>query len=571
MLNAYRSLLMRALPIPVLLVLFLIEATPNEALAADPPVYRDRWLYCQTNLQVEKSTDDLVALINRAAKAGYTAIVLADYKLNVLDRVPKSYFTNAEKVKKAAAAANIEIIPTLAGFGYSAGILAHDPNLAEGVPVKDAPFVVKNGVAVLESTVSLKNGGFEDAKDNKFAGLRYQDSPGSGTYADREVFASGKQSLRMQDTDKNCRVTQNVAVRPWACYRLSAKAKTRGFKPNGEFRLMATGANDKALTFHEVHAKPDQDWTEIEVVFNSLDSSEITVYLGVWGGLKGTLWLDDWKLEELSLVNVLRRKGCPFTVNSADGATTYEEDKDFESVKDRKLGQVPYAGEYSFNHPGAQIKLTANSRIKDGEKLHVSWYHPVAVHGSQVACSLSDPKVFEILADQAKRVNDLFAPKTWFLAHDEIRVTGWCKDAKESKLTPGQRLAANVKKCVEVVRGLTPKARVAVWSDMFDPYHNAVDKYYLVNGSWKGSWEGLPKDVIIANWNGEKAAESLKFFADRGHPQVIAGFYDEPGLKGFTGWDAAAKGVPGVTGFMYTTWRADFTQLEAYGKAMRRK
>ena len=52
---------------------------------------------------------------------------------------------------------------------------------------------------------------------------------------------------------------------------------------------------------------------------------------------------------------------------------------------------------------------------------------------------------------------------------------------------------------------------------MFDPHHNAVDKYYLVNGSLKGSWEGLARDVIIANWNGDKAAESLKFFADRGH------------------------------------------------------
>jgi hypothetical protein len=64
---------------------------------------------------------------------------------------------------------------------------------------------------------------------------------------------------------------------------------------------------------------------------------------------------------------------------------------------------------------------------------------------------------------------------------------------------------------------------------------------------------------------------SLKFFADRGHKQVIAGFYDAPGMKGFTNWDEAAKGIPGVTGFMYTTWQHNFTQLEAYGKAMQRK
>ena len=30
----------------------------------------------------------------------------------------------------------LEIIPTVAGFGYSSGILAHDPNLAEGLPAE---------------------------------------------------------------------------------------------------------------------------------------------------------------------------------------------------------------------------------------------------------------------------------------------------------------------------------------------------------------------------------------------------------------------------------------------------
>lgn len=544
------------------------------APAVQPPkeaVYTDRWLYCQFNLQVEKSADELIELINRAAKAGYTAIVLADYKLNILERVPKHYFTNAEKVKKAAAAANIEIIPAIGGFGYSSGILAHDPNLAEGIPVKDAPFVVKNGIAAPESSIALKNGGFEDVKDDKFAGMSFQDFPGKGTYADRDVFVTGKQSLRMQDAAGNCRLMQKATLRPWTCYRLSVKAKSKGFKAAGEFKLMAAGANGRALTFHDAHMKPDQDWTDIDVVFNSLDATDATVYLGVWGGLKGSLWLDDWKLEELSLVNVLRRAACPFTVAGADGKTVFEEGKDFEPVKDAKLGMVPYAGEFGFDHPGAVIKLTAGSRIKEGDKLRVGWYHPIAIHGSQVACSLSDPKVFEILTDQTKRVQELFKPKTWFLSHDEIRVTGWCKDAEDSKLTPGERLAANVKRCVGIVRAHDPSARVVVWSDMFDPHHNAVDKYYLVNGSWKGSWEGLPKDVMIANWNGGKAAESLKFFADRGHKQVIAGYYDSPGLQGFTKWDTAAKGIPGVTGFMYTTWQHGFGQIEAYGKAMQRK
>jgi hypothetical protein len=33
-------------------------------------------------------------------------------------------------------------------------------------------------------------------------------------------------------------------------------------------------------------------------------------------------------------------------------------------------------------------------------------------------------------------------------------------------------------------------------------------------------------------------------------------------------WDAAAQGVPGVTGFLYTTWVRKYDHLEEYGQAM---
>src|SRR5262245_18084161 len=128
-------------------------------------------------------------------------------------------------------------------------------------------------------------------------------------------------------------------------------------------------------------------------------------------------------------------------------------------------------------------------------------------------------------------------------------------------------LADNIRRCVGILKESSPGARVAVWSDMFDAHHNAVDGYYLVNGSLKGSWEGLPREVVIANWNGGKAVESLKWFADRGHAQVIAGYYDGD-LSNFRKWHAAAQGVPRVSGFMYTTWQNKYDHLDAYGRAL---
>jgi hypothetical protein len=344
--------------------------------------------------------------------------------------------------------------------------------------------------------------------------------------------------------------------------------KTKDLAPTGNFRLSALGKEGRALTFYEGTLKPTQDWQQVDVVFNSLDHGQVTLYAGQWGGRSGILWLDGLALEELGPVNVLRREGCPLTVASADGRTIYEESKDFLPFRDPKLGQEPYAGEFNFRHPAPTLQLTPTSRIKDGDRLRVSWYHPVLVHGSQVMCCLSEPKVYEVLREQARRVNELLKPKTWFLSHDEIRVAGWCRACRAEKKTPGELLAENFARCVRIIKVINPKAEVVVWSDMFDPNHNAVASYYLVNGSLEGSWKGLPEGTIIANWNGGKAAQSLRWFAERGHPQVIAGYYDA-GVGNFDRWQAAAKGVPNVIGFMYTTWQRKYDDLEAIGARLR--
>ncbi len=213
--------------------------------------------------------------------------------------------------------------------------------------------------------------------------------------------------------------------------------------------------------------------------------------------------------------------------------------------------------------------MRPNSRIRSGERLLVSWYHPMITVSGQVMCCLSEPKLEGILREQARQVNELFRPGTFFMSHDEIRVANWCKACQDRKLTPGRLLADNARKCTAILKSVNPRARIVVWSDMFDPNHNAVDSYYLVNGSLKGSWEGLSPDVIIANWNGGKARASLEFFSSRGHRQVIAGYYDVDDLSNFQTWDTAVRGIKGIAGFMYTTWAHRFELLEAYGNALK--
>ena len=233
------------------------------------PLYEQRWFYAMHNLLVDKNVDALIALIERAGKCGYNGVVLADYKFNILDIMPSKYFQNVARVRKAAAKAKIEIIPAVFPIGYSAGLLAHDPNLAEGLPVTDAPFVVKGKEAVLvpEPAARLRNGDLEETKGDRFLGFSFQDDPGKTTFADREVVHSGKVSCRMENVGKagnapNGRLTQRVKVRPHACYRFSCWVKTRDFKAS-QFQLLVLGTSkgNRRLTFFESHLKPSQDWT----------------------------------------------------------------------------------------------------------------------------------------------------------------------------------------------------------------------------------------------------------------------------------------------------------------------
>ena len=74
----------------------------------------------------------------------------------------------------------------------------------------------------------------------------------------------------------------------------------------------------------------------------------------------------------------------------------------------------------------------------------------------------------------------------------------------------------------------------------------------------------------ISDWNGDKASDSLRWFADRGHQQRIAGYYDAP-VEGVGKWQAAAKRVRGLEGIMVTTWQNDYRQREAFAKACQSK
>lgn len=536
-------------------------------LLASPP-FAYRWFYVSTNLMSDQEVGKISGLLQRASKAGYNGMVLTDYKFESLADPPANYRRNLRAVLDEAKKDHIDVFPVVLPIGYAGGMLAHNPGLIEPMPARDVPFVAKNGMAqvVQDPEVVYRNFGFEDAVNNKFSGFLLQDGPGVGTFIDRSVAHSGQASIRMEnpgqltDSHGNCRVMQKVAIKPWHHYAWSAWVKSEDLERTGNIQMAVLTAAVKPMCFMNVSVKPTQDWAQVRVTFNSQNNTEAFLYMGIWDGAKGKLWWDDVQLEQLGLMNVVQRTGCPLTVRSEDG-TLYREGTDYEKVIDPRGGVIPWPGEYETYHESPPIKLTAGSRIREGQPLKVSYYHAAMTDFGKTAICPSDPATQKLERDEIERIRGLIQPKGFFLAHDEIRVMNWCETCQNRRLTPAQLLDDDVNRDLRQIG----KTEAFVWSDMFDPFHNVHDDYYLVNGTFADSWKGLPKSVVVVNWN-QNNADSLKFFSEHGYRQILAGYYDSS-VDSIKDWIGKGKGLKGIDGVMYTTWENRYDDLEAFAKA----
>jgi hypothetical protein len=176
---------------------------------------------------------------------------------------------------------------------------------------------------------------------------------------------------------------------------------------------------------------------------------------------------------------------------------------------------------------------------------------------------MGEPALYEIFDHEAKLLAERLHPRRVFLNMDEVRMGGTCAACRG--LDMAQLLGDCVSRQAAAIRRYSPGAQVYVWSDMFDPNHNAKPHYYLVEGDYTGSWKHLPKDLTIAVWGGAPREKSLRFFADQGFETLVACYYDADNLDDVKGWVNAARGLPRVRGFMYTPWERKYALLPAFG------
>ena len=544
----------------------------------DWPDYPIRWVFSGHNLILPSQISALETIEDTMAAHKLNGLQQNDFKNNIYSVFEGSYpqyFYNVDSLQAYSAKSNVEIIPGVFPFGWSEGILFHDPDIAEGIPTTTSYLIQSDtGVVLTDPNMILPNGGFENVSNGQFTGWSFYDGPKVSAFVDSTTVHSGKYSAKCMNfvagnAGGNCRFERSMTCQPFHGYHMSVWVKTDQLQA-GEMQLLAIGADGKGgsqgLTATQFPSSGTSDWTKYDVVFNTLNWPQVYVYCGVWGGTTGTIWFDDFQVEDAGTTNVLRPRAELPTVSEAGKSTTYVEGKDYgmvvDSVMEKNQGSYPW-------HTSPGFKVLPGSTIKNGDTAQVHFIRPNPVvnspngDGSTMVC-VSEDTLYSIIQNQLSLVDAQYHSNKYFMSHDEIREMNWDTACTSRHVSPAVELADNVKKCDSIIKEVHKGAEVFDWSDMFDSLHNAHNNYYLVNGDLSGDWNLIPKDFTIVNWNGGNMSHSLNFFSKLGFSQITSPYYDVQNTVNMRDWRLAMDTIPNMRGMMYTTWANDYSFLTPF-------
>ena len=509
------------------LVAFALEA--GSAMAENWP---NRWFYMGRPLTSDQDIADVSNVVQIAKAGGMNGMVFVG-GLEFASCWPRDRFRRLREIRRICDAAGVEIIPSMYSFGYGSMINYGSWRL-EGEPVNDIPYVVRGGRAV-------------------WAGGERRDLG----VANPQVLKAMNRLIRM------------VSVKSASRYRLSCQIRTDGVKATRKVELWARDAAPGApfgpLGRRSFKFSPTQGWTTCEMDFNvGEDVDKLYLYAGYQGGYEsGTVAFRDFTLERVAPSIVMHgRPGTPVSLRDASTGAVYVEGRDYICPKCvRPRGHEPM--------PPAEFELPAGSAIREGTKLVLDCYSPAVVDENQVSTCISDPSLYELVSNSVALVEKILSPAKWHLSMDEFRNGGTCASCRAKNMTMAQIYGEAVTKVFNTIRGVHPGAEVHIWSDMLDPNHNGMERYYNCRGSFKDAWRCVPKELVVDCWYGSRCEKSLKFFSEHGFRTLAAAYYDEkPPLKGSQRWRDAGRNTPGFTGYMYTTWRNDYSNLAEFCRVM---
>ncbi len=518
------------------------------------------------------------SIARRASASGLNGVALLA-KLDGLDIAGEEEIARLKKVKTICDGYGLEIVPIIWSVGYG-GQLAHDKNLAAGFGVQDALFRVRDGIATLQPDhqVDILNGGFEKTAAGRPTDFNFKSEPGEVISLDSTTVKEGRYSLKFEDFEQHPKesavFSQKIAVKPHRCYKVTCWVKTSGLDEGrrygqGWFRMKAIASGGRDLQYINPKVPSTTDgWFEARVAFNSDEYDEVEISLELGGSKDGVLWVDELSIEEVALTNILRRPGAPLVIKGDKSGEVYEEGRDFERVVDEQL-------DHRFEHDAPPVKNIPGGRIREGEKLRVSYYHSTMMNNHQVSVCMSEPALYDLWQGQLELIEQYIQPTNYILDMDEVRMGGGCAACKSRGMSMAQILGDCVTKQVAMIRAVNPESEIVVWSDMFDPNHNAGERpggsYFYTGQEFTGSWNYIPKDLIVACWYFDRREKSLTHFDSLGFRTMACCAYGQRNAVDATKWVESMDKTKGAVGGMHMTYYNNYDDIEEFADIICRR
>ena len=574
-----------------LVIMFILSWFTN-GLYAQAPVTQVvgediKVLHISANLVVN-TADELLTYVDRAKASGANAVFYSDSKLmsfGLNGTAGSRWDTEIRQFVDGVKARNMKLHFLTIVMGFSGPLLADNPNLTTGYPIKNQLLRAVDGELRPISTAALANGGFENYTDDRPDAWGFQDAVGERTFIDTEVKRSGQASFRADaQNGASSRIFTSLPVKKFHQYTLRLWIKAENLTADNLLVLVRDENNlDRNLTNLRLSTpregggrtyfnRPNDltlDWTEVRIAFNSLNATEVNLALTVFGGQQGSVWWDDVSVLDTPVLNWLNRDDLPRSIAHRDGTALQFEQDVFLPV-DEQLGQSRFPGSYDTQHSSPTVRIKSSARIQNGDTVAISGYHALPTANGQVSASWNNPEIYRKMRTVHQALQNEFQPDGYLLNYSEIRTGGW-EPSDTQYATSGQALAASIQQAYADLSEVAPQAEHFFWSDMVSPEHNAVANYYQVNNTLDGSWNTLdPEKVTIATWwEGEKITRKgpsdLAFFSDLGFKQLVGAYYDEDVADNYNRWQTAAEGVDGIIGSVFATWIKNYSNIEAFG------
>ena len=510
------------------------------ALAAGAGEMPDRWVYMPCNFwgngDGPHSLGHFTNIAARAKAAGYNGLVLSAH-LDLAYKWPQHLSNQVLRAKAFCDAVGIEIIPMTWDVGYAGDC---GGNWFESRTIEDLPYVRRGRKSVFDPEPVKVEGG----------------------PCDRMAF-SGTDGDSMP-----MRPARRFKLKKGVRYVITVRVRSTDVPEKDKFQFIGFVPSIKGKSAYYACPKlaHDGEWHDLVFPLEGRTDEEVTLVFGHWGK-EGRVEMENFRVMPRGIVGVTRRERIPFVVKDAENGREYKEGRDYAEVP-----PIAIRHEGDPLGPYLELDIPSGSRIAEGRRLLVTADIPNLFRSGgadQYAACMSNKDWYRRAMEGAKAVQSLLKPKKWFLCFDELRSANTCAACRSRKLDMAHLIGDCLRRQREIVRKVNPDAVCYVWGDMLDPNHNANEGYAHTVGSYEGIAKCIPQDLVICPWWGEKALVQADYWSANGFRMVAGAYYDDKSHKHDKLWIEAAKKHPDkFTGFMFCTWRNDFSELENFAKLM---